>query len=71
MADLEQYSHMNYVIISGLETRPRSYASAAAEEGGKPTKPDLDSLEQQVLAFFNSKEISVDSNDCEACHPLP
>lgn len=62
---------MNDLIVSGLETRPRSYARAPVEEGGKPTKLDLDSLWQQVITFFNSKGISMDSNDIEACHPLP
>ena len=34
MADLEQYSRMNNVIISGLKTRHRSYASVTAPENG-------------------------------------
>lgn len=70
VADLEQYSRMNDLIVSGLETKPRSYAKAAAG-GGELTEPDLDSLEQQVIAFLGSKGIMVDSNDIEACHPLP
>ncbi|KAJ8351890.1 hypothetical protein SKAU_G00233660 [Synaphobranchus kaupii] len=56
----------------GLETRPWSYARAVTTaDGGEPTVPDLESLEQQVTAFFNNKGISVSNNDIEACHPLP
>ncbi|KAL7392881.1 hypothetical protein ABVT39_003251 [Epinephelus coioides] len=62
---------MNDLIISGLETRPRSYARAVATASGEPTKADLDLIEQQVITFFDSKGITVNSNDTEACHPLP
>ncbi|KAM3618395.1 uncharacterized protein V6R79_019930 [Siganus canaliculatus] len=72
VADLEQYSRKNYIVVSGLQNKPRSYARAVTRAySGEPTKPDLDSIEQQVTAFFNSKGISVNNNDIEACHPLP
>ncbi|XP_049449990.1 mucin-2-like [Epinephelus fuscoguttatus] len=70
VADLEQYSRMNDVIINGLETRPRSYTRAAVPNG-EPTEQDLDSLEQQVITFFDNKGIAMNSKDTEACHPLP
>ena len=70
VADLEQYTRLNDIIVSGLETKPRSYARAARAVG-EPTEPDLDSLELQVVNFFDSKGIKVDSRDIEACHPLP
>ncbi|KAL7401915.1 hypothetical protein ABVT39_006536 [Epinephelus coioides] len=72
VADLEQYTRMNDIIVSGLETRPWSYARAVAgADEGEPTEPDMGSVEQQVTAFFHSKGISIDSTDIEACHPLP
>lgn len=70
IADLEQYSRMNDVVISGLDIRPRSYARAAAP-GGEPTQQDFDSVEQQVISFLGSRGITVDSRDIEACHILP
>lgn len=42
-----------------------------ATDSGEPTTPNLDSLEQQVIAFFHNKGISLDTNNTEACHPLP
>lgn len=70
VADLEQYSRLNDIMVSGLETKPRSYARAVRPDG-EPTEPDLDSLELQVANFFDSKGIKLDSRDIEACHPLP
>ncbi|KAI9517872.1 hypothetical protein NQZ68_001041 [Dissostichus eleginoides] len=78
VADLEQYTRMNDLIISGLKTRHRSYARAAAASedtaagrgGADAPEVDRESLEQQVLCFLESKGISVDSGDIEACHAL-
>ena len=78
MDDLEQYSRMNDLIISGLRTKHRSYARAAAasedtaagRQGTDASEDDCESLEQQVLCFLESKGISVDSGDIEACHTL-
>ena len=50
--DVEQYSHMNCRIVSGLETRPRSYDGAAAVG-----VPELHSLEGQVITALNSERI--------------
>ena len=69
--DLEQYSRMNDLIISGLRTKHRSYARAAAasedtaagRQGTDASEDDCESLEQQVLCFLESKGISVDSGD--------
>lgn len=70
VADLEQYSMLNDIMVSGLETKPRSYARAVRADE-EPTEPDLDSLKLQVINFFDSKGIKMDSRDIEACHPLP
>ncbi|KAI9533659.1 hypothetical protein NQZ68_021329 [Dissostichus eleginoides] len=70
--DLEQYTRINDVIITGLKVKPRSYARAVgADAGGEPGELDASSTEQQVAAFLQSKGIQLDCNNIEACHPLP
>lgn len=72
VADLEQYTRMNDVIVTGLRIKPRSYARAVtADNGGEPGEQDVSSAEQQVAAFLQSKGIEVDCDNIEACHPLP
>ncbi|KAK7172480.1 hypothetical protein R3I93_002554 [Phoxinus phoxinus] len=72
VADMEQHYRMNVIVVSGLETRPRSYARAVTTTGsGELIDPDMDSVKQQVTAFFHSKGISICHTDIEACHPLP
>lgn len=71
VAELEQYSRISDVIVTGLETKHQTYARAAAEERGEPPEQELRSLEEQVMAFFNSKGIEMDSKDIEGCHTLP
>ncbi|XP_060756611.1 UBX domain-containing protein 11 [Neoarius graeffei] len=58
VADLEQYTRMNDIIITGLEVKPRSYARAVAMRNGEePSEEDAASVEQQVAAFLRSKGI--------------
>uniref|UniRef100_A0A096MAF3 L1 transposable element RRM domain-containing protein n=1 Tax=Poecilia formosa TaxID=48698 RepID=A0A096MAF3_POEFO len=72
VADLEQYSRMNDVVISGLEMKPRSYAQAVTEPSITDKRDeDGGTLENQVVSFFSNKGISIDNNGIEACHPLP
>ncbi|KAF3841552.1 hypothetical protein F7725_007414 [Dissostichus mawsoni] len=72
LEDLEQYTRINDVIITGLKVRPRSYARAVGTDaGGEPGELDDSSTEQQVAAFLQSKGIQLDCNNIEACHPLP
>ena len=78
--DLEQYSRMDDLLISGLEIQ-RTYAQAAAAAAGggggeeNPQKAtsslDLPTLEHQVIKFFDSKGITIDSTNIAACHILP
>ncbi|KAI9516428.1 hypothetical protein NQZ68_015929 [Dissostichus eleginoides] len=65
VADLEQYTRMNDLIISGLKTRHRSYARAAAASedtagrgGADAPEVDRESLEQQVLCFLESNMVN-------------
>ena len=71
--ELEQYTRMEDVIISGLTTRHRSYARAvsAPKEGGDPPTEEQGSLETEIINFFGEKNIHIKSESIAACHPLP
>lgn len=70
--DLEQYTRMNDVIVTGLKIKPRSYASAlAGERNGEPDEGTFSSTEQQVVDYLKGKGITVREDQVEACHPLP
>ena len=69
--DLEQYSKMDNLVISGLDVQYRTYArtgcnlsidSYAIQEAG--------TLEENVLAFLNNHNIHVQKSDVSICHPL-
>ena len=70
--ELEQYSRINEVVVSGLQIKPRSYARAVTAIGdGERGELDENSTEQQVAAFLQCKGIMLDCNTIEACHTLP
>lgn len=72
VAELEQYTRVNDVVVTGLRIKPRSYARAVTTgNGGEPDDQDGGSTEQQVAAFLRSKDVDVDLNNIEACHLLP
>lgn len=71
ICDLEQYSRINDVIISGLGTTHRSFASVTATDNREPAEHEVLSLEQQVMVFFENKGIDLERNGIEACHSLP
>lgn len=54
---LEQYTRINDLLISGLETTQRTYAwiTAGDKEGEDAPGGELHSLEQQVNKFFNNR----------------
>ncbi|KAK7880596.1 hypothetical protein WMY93_032761, partial [Mugilogobius chulae] len=70
LADLEQYTRLNDLIITGLDVKPRTYARAVVPDV-EPNEKDLESVEQQVVRFMQNKGIALDSRDIEACHLLP
>ncbi|KAJ8279327.1 hypothetical protein COCON_G00063930 [Conger conger] len=73
VADLEQYTRINDIIVSGLEIKPRSYAKAVSSTmSGEDASDerDLNSVENQVTTFLESKGIVIDRKNIEACHPL-
>lgn len=70
--DLEQYTRMNDVIITGLQIKPRSYANAVSNENnGEPGEEETRSTERQVSSFLHQQGITLDVDELEACHPLP
>uniref|UniRef100_A0A1A8EKW8 FP protein C-terminal domain-containing protein n=1 Tax=Nothobranchius korthausae TaxID=1143690 RepID=A0A1A8EKW8_9TELE len=70
---LEQHARMEEVVISGLETTHRTYARAASGGNAGEDAPaeELLSLEKQVIQFFGSKGISIDSTTIAACYTIP
>lgn len=71
--ELEQYTRMNDVIVTGLRIKPRTYANTVApsNNGGEMSEGETRSAELQVAAFLHSKGITFNADDLEACHPLP
>ncbi len=71
--DLEQYTRMEDLVISGLETKHYSYAriTAGDKEGEDAPRGEKFLLEQQVIKFFNDKDIPLDSKNIAACHTIP
>lgn len=71
VAELEQYTRINDVVVTGLPVKPRTYARAVSgPAGGEPDELDIRSTEE-VSAFLESKGIELDCNNIEACHLLP
>lgn len=71
--DLEQYSRMDDLLISGLEIKPQNYARAVrgAGVGDEATPAEQASLEDQVLRFLQTQNMKLDATMISACHALP
>lgn len=71
--ELEQYTRKDDLIISGLETTHRTYARAASGDkpGDDAPLDELETLERQVIKFFASKNMVLQSDCISACHTLP
>lgn len=69
--DLEQFTRAGD-IITGLETKHRSYARATASDtAGEDAPPEeLQTLEDQVVAFLNNKNITIEKKHISVCHTL-
>lgn len=81
--DLEQYTRVEDVIITGLATKHRSYARVVAQEGGTgggkvsgsvggqlDPPEEQQTLERQVVEFFESRGMSIRSDSIAACHVI-
>lgn len=64
--ELEQYSQVNDVIITGLRIKPPSCAQVVAKHG----ELDADCTDQQVDDCLQPKGIQLDGNYIQRCHPL-
>ena len=61
--NLEQYSRMENIIISGLRTTPDAHL--------QHTPGENDALEENVLALFNKQmDVPITKNDISVCHTL-
>lgn len=69
--ELEQYTRMNDVVITGLQIKPHSYARAVAADSAEPSEQEVRSVEQQATSYLQSKGIEMDLEHIEECHPLP
>ncbi|CAL9692662.1 unnamed protein product [Knipowitschia caucasica] len=71
--DLEQYSRINNLIVTGIKIKPRQFARAVAPDAvsGLPSEEEVRSVEQQVASFLQAKGIEMGLEHVEACHPLP
>ena len=67
--DLEQYTRIDDIIISGLGVRHSSYANAR-ETPDAASQDDIENVEDQVVGFFGSRGITVDKREISACHLL-
>lgn len=72
--ELEQYSRLCDIIVSGLDIKPKTYAKAVTRALGhdlNPSEEERITAEEEVVAFLCSKNIIIDRNNIEACHTLP
>lgn len=72
---LEQYTRRENIIISGLQTDHRSYASAAtgaisSETHENAPNNEQQDLESQVIQFMDSVNIPISSSEISVCHTL-
>jgi hypothetical protein len=66
VSDLEQYTRMNDVIITGLVIKPRSYARALNGDASVVDSAGHDdSAEAQVTAFLHDKQIAIDRRNID------
>ena len=75
MDDLEQYSKIDNLLISGLATTHRTYSRVVTSGGGgaeeEPTLAEQESLENQVIKFFAGHDMILEPSVISACHTLP
>lgn len=71
--DLEQYTRKEDVVISGLKTTHRTYSNVIRGENSEVdiTEGEKQTLEEQVIKFFNRRDISIHKESIAACYTLP
>ena len=72
--ELEQYSRIDNIIISGLPANHKSYASATRPSNGadnyEKISQETECLENIVANFINENITEIDVNDILTCHAL-
>ena len=69
--DLELYSKMDNLIISGLNVQFITCMRTASNLPiGNYTVQEAGTLDENVLAFPNSHNIPIQKSDVSICHPL-
>lgn len=71
--DLEQFTRMDDLVISGLEMTHHTYSRITArdKEGEDALNAELQTLEHQVIQFLDNKEIPITREHISACHSIP
>uniref|UniRef100_A0A087X4L0 L1 transposable element RRM domain-containing protein n=1 Tax=Poecilia formosa TaxID=48698 RepID=A0A087X4L0_POEFO len=69
VADLEQYSRINDVLITGLDIRS-SYSQAVRGSRSDINSEHEATTKEQAIAFLQSKDIDIEKENIEACHTL-
>lgn len=66
---------MTSLLITGLETKHRSYARVVANGNRHVTEDapqeELLTLEQQIVTFLQKRNIDIKPEDISTCHTLP
>ena len=74
MDEMEQYSRNENLVITGLNCRYKSYARASTNNSEiitEDTEEELETLENQVLEFLNTKlDLDLEPSEIAACHPI-
>ena len=73
--DLEQYTRIDDLIISGLTVRHRSYSRAVTHNNDTESQnaafdDETESVEEQLLGFLGRQAIAINKSDISACHVL-
>lgn len=71
VSDLEQYSRVKDVIITGLTIKPQSCSKALKGVQQEDSAEYDESMEAQVTSLLHDNAISVNRDDIEACHTIP
>ena len=73
MNDLEQYSRMDNLIISGFNVQYKSYARSVSThdvDEHTQTNSETETIESKVVLFLKSINIPIDSSNISICHPF-
>ena len=71
--DLEQYSKMDNLIISGFNVQYKSYVRSVSThdvDEHTQTNSETETIESKVIEFLKSKNIPIDSSDMSICQPF-